>query len=273
MDSVTPRRVARAAESSDLLQSLARLGSVATGVVHAIIGVIILVISVGGDGEADHAGAVRAIAAAPAGSVALWLVAITLWALAVWHVLDGVLARDPHRGAISVVKKWGRRLSEWGQAAVSAALGGVAAAVALGARPDGEASTESASRDVLSVPGGPILLVGVGLAIGIGGVAFAWIGVRRGFRKKLDLPSSSFGASIAALGAVGYVAKGAALSIIGVLLIVAAVTIDPQTAAGLDGAVQTILALPYGAWLARFVGAGLIAYGAFCCFRARYVRL
>lgn len=272
VDGDTPREVARAAESSDALRILARGGSVAIGVVNAVTGAIILAASFGGGGEADPSGAVRMIAAAPAGVVALWLIAITLWALAIWRVLDGVLEGSHAEDGVAAAKKWARRLSVWGQALVSVALGGVAAAVALGARPDGESSVESASRDVLSIVGGQVLLGIVGVAIGIGGVAFVWTGASRRFRRKLSLPSSSLRTTVTTLGVIGYVAKGAALVIIGVLLVVAAVTLDPQAAAGLDGAVQTMLALPYGPWLVRCVGIGLIAYGGFWAFRARYVR-
>ena len=62
------------------------------------------------------------------------------------------------------------------------------------------------------------------------------------------------------------------LAFAGLLLVVAAVRTDPDAAGGLDGAVHALLALPSGPWLAGIVGAGLIAYGLFCFFRARYAR-
>ncbi|RLK47544.1 DUF1206 domain-containing protein [Microbacterium telephonicum] len=261
------RAAAREAESTPALRALARGGFAANGAVHVLIGILILVVAFGGDGESDQAGAFKAVAAAPLGFALLWVLAIALWGLAAWHTLDAFLA--PGDGA----QKWGRRASEGGQALVFAALGVIAASVALGARPDADESAETASRGVLAIPGGVFLLGAVGLGIGVAGVAFVVMGVLRSFRKKMSIPSGALGRTVTVLGVVGFVAKGVALGIIGVLLVVAAVKVDPGAAGGLDAAVQTLLSLPAGPWLAGIVGAGLIAYGVFCGFRARYARL
>ncbi|MET0861468.1 MAG: DUF1206 domain-containing protein, partial [Microbacterium sp.] len=81
------------------------------------------------------------------------------------------------------------------------------------------------------------------------------------------------GPAVKTLGIVGFIAKGIALVIVGILLLVASVKVDPAAAGGLDGAMTALLALPYGPWLAGAVGVGLIAYGVFCFFRARFARL
>ena len=69
----------------------ARAGYAANGIVHILIGVIALVVAFGGDGATDQSGALMAIAGAPLGFVALWLIAITLCALGVWQLLEGIL--------------------------------------------------------------------------------------------------------------------------------------------------------------------------------------
>lgn len=272
MDGAAPRKVARKAESNDLMRALARAGFIANGVVHGLVGILVLVVAFGGDGDADQAGAFRAVAAAPAGFVALWLIAIALWALAIWQVFDGILARDPDDGAVGAAKKWGRRIGRWGQAVLYVVLGGIAAAAALGARPDAEQTTESASRDVLAVPGGGLVLAAVGIAIGVGGIVFVYRGAGRGFRDLVD-PPPALGAVVTVVGVVGYVAKGVALLIIGAMLVISAVMIDPDAAASLDGAIKALLTLPLGRWLAGVIGLGFIAYGVFCCFRAAFARL
>ena len=58
-----------------------------------------------------------------------------------------------------------------------------------------------------------------------------------------------------------------------VLLLVAAVKVDPEAAGGLDAAIQTLLGLAFGPWLVGAVGIGFIAYGVFCLFRAKYARI
>lgn len=267
------KRAARAAESSAAFRVLARSGFAANGLVHILIGIIVLVAAVGGRGESDQAGAFKAIAAAPLGFVVLWVIAVALWALAVWHFAEGLLARAPGSDASDVAKKWGLRVSEWGQAAVFAALGAISAAVALGARPDADEAAQATSRGVLSIPGGVFLLGAVGLGVLIAGIAFFVMGVRRSFRTKVEIPSGGLGRGIEALGVVGFVAKGVALAIIGVLLLIATVRLDPDTAGGLDGAIDALLALPFGPVPAGIVGVGFIAYGVFCGFRARYAKL
>ncbi|SDH40647.1 DUF1206 domain-containing protein [Microbacterium pygmaeum] len=275
------KKVARKAESSTPLRAVARAGYAANGLVHILIGVITLVLAFGGDGESDQAGALNAIAAAPFGFVLLWVLAIALWALGLWHLFEGVLVSAPAStssdGTVETAKrqgsKWGRRISEWGQAVVFVALGLIAAVVALGARVDSEQSTEDVSRGVLSIPGGPIVLGLIGLGVGIGGVSFIVMGFLRSFEKKMSIPAGGIGPAVKTLGIVGFIAKGIALVIVGILLLVASVKVDPAAAGGLDGAMTALLALPYGPWLAGAVGVGLIAYGVFCFFRARFARL
>ena len=280
------RRVARKAENTPALRYLARAGFAANGIVHILIGVIVLVVALGGEGETDQAGAFKAIAAAPLGFAVLWILAVALWALGLWHALEGILARSNatvKRGGlidgavdertVRQASKWGVRVSEWGQAIVFLALGLIAASVALGARPDADETAQDISRGVLVVPGGVFVLAAVGLGVAIGGIAFVVMGVMRSFEKKMSIPSSPLGTGVKTLGIVGFIAKGLALLILGVLLLVAAVKVDPNAAGGLDAAVSALLALPYGPWLAGAIGIGLMLYGVFCIFRARYARL
>lgn len=267
------KQLAREAGSNPVFEATARAGYAANGAIHAVIGIIVIVIASGGDGTGDQTGALKAVAGAPAGFVVLWLVAIGLWALAVWHAGQGLLAHDPSGDAKGAARKWGRRLADWGQAAVFAALGVVSAAVALGARPDGEKAAEDASHGLLLVPGGSIVLGLVGLAIGIGGIAFVVMGIRRSFRNRMRIPDGKLGRSVTALGVLGFVAKGAALTIVGVLLLISAVGTDPEAAGGLDGAVDAILDLFLGPALAWVVGLGLIAYAVFTVARARFARM
>jgi len=273
MDSAAPKRVAQEAEQSAPFQVLARAGYGASGLVHILIGAIALVVAVGGDGVTDQSGALMAVASVPFGFVLLWCVAVTLWALAAWQLLDGILMGAASDSGREVVSKWGRRIGAWGQAVIFAALGAIAAAAALGARVNTEEATEAASRELLRFPGGPVLLVLAGLGIGIGGVVFIVMGVRRSFRNKVDLPDTKSGRAIAGLGLVGFIAKGVALVIVGLLLIIASLSSNAATAGGLDGALRALLKLPYGPLLVTEVGLGFIAYGIFCLFRARYARL
>ncbi|HEY8294249.1 MAG TPA: DUF1206 domain-containing protein, partial [Micrococcaceae bacterium] len=107
---------------------------------------------------------------------------------------------------------------------------------------------------------------------GIGGYFFVK-GVRQKFRQDITLPTGFAQKPVLALGVFGYVAKGVAIVALGALLAVAAVKVDPHGASGLDGALKSLAALPFGQVILSVVGTGLIAYGVYSFARARLARL
>ena len=262
------RAVARRAEANPVFEAVARAGFVANGAVHVLIGILAIVVGVGGDGEADQPGALRAVAAAPLGFVVLWLAAIALGALGVWEVLEGLLVpRQSQR------RKWAARLGEWGRASVYLVLAVVAGAVAVGARPDPDESVQDASQGLFTLAGGTLILGAVGITLGVVGVCFVVIGVGRRFKKDVETPSGRAGDALVGLGIAGYVAKGLALIAVGVLLVVAAVKVEPDDSGGLDAAIDGLATLPLGPALCTAIGIGLIAYGVFLTLSARFRRL
>lgn len=98
-------------------------------------------------------------------------------------------------------------------------------------------------------------------------------GVRRGFTEDVVVPSGSVGSAIVVSCVAGYVAKGVALSIVGILFIVAAIAVDPEKAAGIDGPLKFLVGLPFGGVLLFAIGAGLVAYGIYSFLRARFAKI
>lgn len=260
---------ARAVERQPAARVLARGGYVANGLVHLLIGALIIGVAFGGDRDADQTGAFRAVAEVPLGFVALWVAAALLAALGVWHLAEGMLASRRRRGA----GVWGLRVSEWGQAIVFLFFGGLSAAVALGARPQADDAARDASRGILAVPGGVFAIVLVGVGVAIAGVVFVVMGVRRSFRSKMTIPDGAVGRVVQGLGVAGFIAKGVALGSLGGVLVVAAVRSRADEAGSLDAAIRALLDLSFGREIVIVVGAGLIAYGVFTVFRARYADL
>jgi hypothetical protein len=259
------RTAASRLQNSRGFRAAARAGYVANGVLHVLIGTLILAVVIGaGGGQTDQTGAFRAVAEAPGGTAFLWLLAVALWALALWHAVQAFFAPGEGTDRVKNVAKHA------GQAVVFAAVGGIGASVALGGGGGGDQGPQEASGGVLALPGGPFLLGAAGLVVVGIGVFFVVRGVTRRFRKKITPPAGAAGKGLVALGVVGYVAKGIALATIGVLLVVAAVRVDPSEAGGLDGAVSALLATPAGPLLGVLVGAGFIAYGVFEASRAKY---
>ena len=264
----TPKTAARAAQDSTAFRVAARAGYVVLGILHLVIGGIAISIATGGGGEADQGGAMEQIAQAPAGVFVLWLIVLGLVALAAWQVAEAVLERDP-----DTKKKWGHRAKYLGTAIIYLAIAGTALVYALGGQSDSSQSTQTFSAQLMSTGVGVVAVAVVGLGVLAIGVAFVVRGITRAFEKNLSLPANIARPGIVTFGIVGYVAKGIAVAITGILFVAAALTHDPQTAGGLDAALHTLVELPFGPVLLWIVGAGLAVYGIFCFARARYARM
>jgi hypothetical protein len=263
------KRAADDVQDSRAVRTLARSGFAANGLVHLLIGVIALGIARGGGGDADQSGALGALAAQPGGVAVLWACTVGLFGLALWGLLEAFLVRPRE----SALKTWGSRLKEAGKAVVYGALGATALRFAAGGGSSSSESAESASAQVLAAPGGVALLVLAGIAVLTVGVVFVHRGATRSFLENVAEPGGTAGRIVTGLGIAGYVAKGIVLAVLGVLLVIAAVTHDPEQAGGLDEALTTLTELPGGVLLLGFVAVGLIAYGLFCFARARWPRL
>ena len=259
---------AREAQDSTVFRALARIGYVVLGVLHIIIGAIAITIAVGGSGEADQSGAVEQVSRAPGGPLLLWVIAIALLALGAWQTAEAFIDWDA-----DARKRWGQRAKHLGTAAAYFVIAVTATVVALGGQSDSSETTQSFSAQLLAAPGGVVLLVLVGLVVAGVGVGFIVSGIRRSFVEQLALPPGTPGRSIRILGTVGYIAKGIAVAIVGVLFVVAAVTHDPEKAGGLDAALKSLATLPFGQVILWLVGVGLAIYGVYCFARARYGRM
>ena len=152
--------------------------------------------------------------------------------------------------------------------------GKLAAGTGAGAGADSGNQQKAFTARVLALPLGQFLAGAVGVAL----LAVAVYEIHRGIRKKfvedLDLSTADPAARNAAirLGQAGYPALGIAYGIIGILVITMAVTYRPNKAVGLDAALTTLAAQPYGTILLLLAAAGLACFGLYGLFDARYRR-
>ena len=248
----------------------ARAGYVAAGLLHVMIGAIALRVATGGSGSADQSGAVAALAGSPGGTVLLWACFLGCAALAVFlfsEVFFGATQRSDR-------DRLKHRVKMGGQAVVYGAIGAVFGTYALGGTSDSSGSTQSLSARLMAHPAGTVLLIAVGLGLVVAGAFFVHRGVTRSFRENLkSLPPGRPGRAVMWLGTAGYAAKGVALAVLGVLVVVATVRSDPEQSSGLDGALKALQEQPFGAWILGAVALGLICYGVFMVVRARYQRM
>ena len=272
-----PQSAARAADragQSDFLEHLARVGLIAYGLVHVLIGWLALQLAWGGGGEsADQSGALDTLSQTPVGGPLLWVLGIGLFALAAWQAAE--VLRWRHTWSASGDRRTKgvfRSVKGVAKAVIYAALGVLCLQVANGTEQSSSGSEEQATQDVFALPAGRFLVGTVALVVVGVAVYHVHKGLTKKFLEQIDLGgcSSSARRHITRLGQIGYPAKGVALLVVGGLLLWAAITLDSDKAAGLDEALQTVRKAPLGTWLLTLIAVGLVAYGLFCFARARY---
>jgi Domain of Unknown Function (DUF1206) len=265
----TAKKLARSTKDNSVVRVLARVGYAVNGLIHILIGVIAIGIATGtASADADEAGALGQLATSPGAAFILWTVVIGLVALGIWMLLTAFLNTDP-----DPKHKWAHRIADLGKALAYFIVAGTAVTIALGNSAGSEGGTSSASAQILATPGGVFVLLAAGVAVLAVGCYFIYKGVTRKFRSDIDAPNGTIGRATIVLGVTGYVAKGVAIAVVGILLAVAAFTLDASKAEGLDGSLRALLGLPFGVAILCVVGSGLMAYGVYCFARARLARL
>jgi hypothetical protein len=268
--------VGRAREVTDhpVLTHVARVGLIAYGAMHLLIGWLAVRLAWGArdHADADQTGALQTVADGPGGSALLWTIGLGMLALALWQAGEvllwwpGLLDRA-HRGRALVVC-----VKCLVKALVYAVLGGTALLFAVGAGYEADERLRELTDDTLGIPGGVALVTVAAAGVVAVGLYTFVRGCTGGFMKDIDLPAAPdrWEPLIETLGRVGYGAKGIAFGLVGVLLWQAAASADASTATGLEGALTAIGGIAAGPWLLTGIAAGFAAFGVYALARARY---
>lgn len=260
---------ARSAHQSPWLDRAIQVGLVAYGIVHLMVGWLALQLALGDKQEsASNAGALHALAEQPLGGVLVWAVAVGMFLLVVWRLLEFALG---HRDADEGAERWRKRLTSLGKAVVYGVLGWSAVKVAVG---DGsKGGTDSTTARLMNLPGGQLIVGAVGLAVIALGIVLMVRGWTEKFTEHLDAEGQSGkdGSAYVLLGKVGYIAKGIAIVLVGALFCYAAYKHQPKKSGGMDQALQTVLQYPFGQAILIAIGLGIACYGLFCFARAKHL--
>lgn len=257
---------ARAADSKPV-ELLGRVGLVGYGVVNLLVAWLAAQVAFGDSGGegASKGGALTEIAGTAWGGPLLWVVAVSLFALALWQLGQAIWGRKSHGGVA-------KRIVHVVEALVFAFLGYTAAKIAAGGKSQSNSEQAGLTASVLNATGGQVLVAAVGLAV-IGAAVYLFLkGLKRKFLKDLDMARASAGTrrTTTRLGQAGYMALGVAYAIVGALIVTAAVQHDPAKATGLDTALATLAQQPYGQILLLIVALGVAAFGVYCFLDARF---
>lgn len=255
---------ARSGTSGDAWEKAARAGYAVSGLLHIVLGVLIARIAFGSGEEADQSSALSSIGENTFGSVVLWLAVVAFVALGAWQAADALRGSDKSD-----------RLKSAGKAVVYLALAGTSFSIAQGSGgSEGDSQAQGFASTLMEAPAGRILVGAVGLGIVVAGAFHVWKGWKKKFREDLRASGGrELSTAVNATGTFGYIAKGVALGVVGVLFTFAAINANPEEAEGIDGAVETLLGMPGGPVIVVLVGVGFAAYGLYSFARARYARM
>ncbi|MFF5790948.1 DUF1206 domain-containing protein [Paeniglutamicibacter sp. NPDC012692] len=248
----------------------ARTGFAVSGILHVLIGAIAIQLAFGKAPKADQSGAMGELATQPAGYILLWLGTAACVALALWQFSEAVFGYR----RMKTNAKLGKKLSAGVQGIVFLALALTFASFAAGQGKNSGKTTSDTSVQIMKAPLGPQLLVAAGAVIAIVGIVFVARGILLSFTKQLDMPASkALRLAVTVLGVVGYVAKGIALFLVGLLFVVTTLQARPEESTGLDGALRAVREQPYGVYLLTPIGVGLVCYGLYQIAKSRFARM
>jgi hypothetical protein len=263
------RATAGEAARNPQLHRLARAGFLGYGLMHMLMAWLAVQIALGrGSAEGDQYGAFGLLARNTVGRAVLAAVMVGLAAMTIWQALAAAIGHRDRQGR--------RRTAERIISAVRTGFYGyltwLAGKVVFGTATSSAGKQEKATAGLLDSPDGRALVIVIGvLVIGVG-IFLVGYGVTRTFEEHLHVEqmSPTVRRLMRWLGTGGYATKGLAYGIVGGLLVTAAVTYDPQQARGLDAALRTLAAQPYGTLLLGLVALGFFAYGLYCVGQARF---
>jgi len=264
-----------ALEDSDTLDHGVRLGLVVYGIVHLIVAFTALKLAWGeGGANTSQQGAFAKLASSPFGQGSLYVVALGFVALVIWQGAEAAVGHRDEDGGARLFK----RVASAVKAVVYGVLGYSAAAMAAGSsgssgKKGSESTTDNLTAELLSAPGGQVLVTLVGLGVVAVGGYLVHRGWAEKFTKRLDAQATSGErrGPIVLLGKAGYTAKGVALATVGALFVAAAVQHQPKKSGGLDVALRELLQQPYGQVLLSAVALGFACYGLFSFAWARHL--
>ncbi|WP_404351636.1 DUF1206 domain-containing protein [Phycicoccus jejuensis] len=256
-------QAAEVAETHAAVSTGARLGFFLDGLLHAAMGWAGLQIVWLGHSRstADESGALTSIATSLGGRAVLWVGVVGFAVVTVWNLARALTGRHCHTRL--------KRLEHAADGIAYATVAWAAAAFAIGAGQTSRDSTVGITRTLLALPGGVLLVVGTGIAVAGVGAFSIWSGLSRDFL--VDLARRP-GRALVLVGIVGFVARGVAFGIVGLLFVIAAWTHDVSASTGIDGALRFLQDAPAGRYALAVVSLGLVAFGVYLMTRARHLR-
>lgn len=265
-----------AAGTPDWKDTIGRVGLVGKGVLFTVIGLIAVQLAAGDpSSDTTTTGAIEWIAARPFGKFLLVALTVSLFALALWRLLDAAMG-DPVEGTEASDRvKFGIK----GLLYLSLAAGALSTTIAnwnntssTGGQTGSGGGTDrqQATATVLEWPAGRWIVAIVGLGvIGYALYVFKTHTLDKKFVGRLTVGPDS---GVAQLGRYGYAARSIVYVLIGYFLLQAGITYEAGKTEGLSGALKELAGKSWGQLLLWGVAFGLVAFGLYTLAEAKYRR-
>lgn len=250
------------------IEWLMRAGYGARGVVYLLIGGIAVFAAINGGEAEGSTGALNFLVQQPLGQVMLTIVAIGLFSYTAWRFTDAFMdLENEGDDAEGYASRAGQFMS-----GVTHAFLGVSAVTILikGAETDdsGRNTTENWTAMIMSEPFGRTIVAIAGavtLSVGIYLFIKAW---RAKYKEKIRNTVTT--KTLAPMIRFGLVAHGVVLLLVGGLIIGAAITTDPDRAAGLGEALRIMEQQTFGRLILGVIGVGMAGFAVYCGVRSVY---
>jgi hypothetical protein len=255
----------RAMDHKNAIQTFARIGYLAKGVVYMLIAALAAGAALGSGRAGDSREAISAVNDKPFGKVMLAVIGFGLLAYVFWRWYSGIANPEDRKPALRVA-----------YVATGLVNFGIAVEALRLAFSNGNGNTGNQAphwtAEAMSKPFGVWL-------VAAGGAAFAGYGIAqiiRALRSKLDKqlrlgeiePDTRIWVRRSAR--IGIAARGIVFGVIGGFLVKAALEHDPSEARDLGASLQAVQQQPFGKYLLGGIAAGLFLYGCYNFVRARY---
>lgn len=238
-----------------MLEKLARLGYASKAIIYAIVGVLaVLAVTNRGGAITDTTGALQVVFTKPFGRGLLIILAAGLCGYGAWRLLDAFMNPD-RDGAVT-------RIGNGVRGIVYGALGIRAIQLVRGLGSSNGDEAEQLTAEALDFPFGAIAVGIVGGIVAAYGATQIVQGVKGTHDEKIDWSPIPPGARtvLQRVSRFGVATRGGILVTLGVFLIRAALTHDPNQAAGARESLLRLGGLFDGRWFLAIVAVGVIAY-------------
>jgi len=260
-------RPARRASHSPVAHFLARAGLTARGVIYILVGWVAVLVALGHSSrEADQQGALHLLAGKSYGLVSLWLLGIGFAGYALWRLSEaafGVTGDPPGAGP---------RLKSLARTVIYAGLSYLTFTVISGTDRSQSGRQQDVTATAMQHTVGRLLVGVIGLTIVACGVILVVEGASKKFMKYLQTTQmrARMRRVVERLGMTGTIARGMVFTLVGVLVIDAAVTHKASESRGIDKALLILRDQPFGEFLMVLAALGIMVFGVYGLCEARW---